>query len=132
MLAFTEIVDRWYAQMLKVPRPRLVALIRLGEKIVSFLADGKADAAGRVTGACHGVSERSRRTLGAGAIPFQLLDDQRFRALLSDEDWGRLPLAIWRRFSKRLADGKTVVYVGEVEEASHQPRRAGGRASSRA
>src|SRR3954454_18294195 len=47
----------------------------------------------------------------------KLLDDGRFHALLSDADWGRLPLAIWRRFSKRHADGKTVVYVGEVEEA---------------
>jgi hypothetical protein len=37
---------------------------------------------------------------------------------LPDEDWGRLPLAIWRRFSKRVADGKTVVYVGEVDEAT--------------
>ena len=42
------------------------------------------------------------------------LCDVRFRALLSDEDWGRLPLATWRRFSKRLADGKTAIYVGEV------------------
>src|SRR5450631_391119 len=42
--------------------------------------------------------------------------DLRFRALLADEDWGRLPLATWRRFSKRLADGKTAVYVGEVIE----------------
>src|SRR5216683_309605 len=48
----------------------------------------------------------------------RLLDDHRFRALLSDEDWGRLPVAIWRRFSKRLEDGKTVIYVGEVDEAS--------------
>ncbi|MEO8317062.1 MAG: DUF4166 domain-containing protein [Bradyrhizobium sp.] len=47
-----------------------------------------------------------------------LLDDYRFHDLLPDEDWGRLPLAIWRRFSKRFADGETVVYVGEVEEAS--------------
>ena len=46
-----------------------------------------------------------------------LLDDRRFHALLSDADWGRLPLAIWRRFSKRHADGKTVVYVGEVDES---------------
>ena len=46
-----------------------------------------------------------------------LLDDHRFHDLLPDEDWGRLPLAIWRRFSKRFADGETVVYVGEVEEA---------------
>src|SRR5437667_841883 len=47
-----------------------------------------------------------------------LLDDRRFHDLLPDEDWGRLPLAIWRRFSKRFADGETVVYVGTVEEAS--------------
>jgi len=46
------------------------------------------------------------------------LDDFRFHALLPDEEWGRLPLAIWRRFSKRLADGKTVVYVGEIDEAA--------------
>ena len=32
-----------------------------------------------------------------------LLDDRRFHNLLPDEEWGRLPLAIWRRFSKRLA-----------------------------
>jgi hypothetical protein len=42
MLAFTELVDRWYTQMLRVPRPRLVALIKLGEKIVSFLPVGKS------------------------------------------------------------------------------------------
>jgi hypothetical protein len=47
----------------------------------------------------------------------KLLDDNRFRALLPDDEWGRLPLAVWRRFSKRLADGKTIVYLGEVEEA---------------
>lgn len=48
----------------------------------------------------------------------KLLDDHRFRRLLPPEDWGRLPVAIWRRFSKRLVDGATVVYVGEVEECS--------------
>jgi len=61
----------------------------------------------------------SSRTTRLPAPPSSiLLDDPRFRALLSDEDWGRLPLAIWRRFSKRFANGKTVVYVGEVDEAS--------------
>jgi DNA-binding transcriptional regulator GbsR (MarR family) len=44
MLAFTELVDRWYMQMLNVPRPRLVALIKLGEKIVSLLPGGKSKA----------------------------------------------------------------------------------------
>ena len=46
--------------------------------------------------------------------PTKLRDDSRFRALLPDDAWGRLPVAIWRRFSKRLADGATIVYVGEV------------------
>jgi hypothetical protein len=59
----------------------------------------------------------SNRIIKSPASPAsRLLDDHRFRALLSDEDWGRLPLAVWRRFSRRLADGATVVYVGEVEE----------------
>ena len=40
MLAFTELVDRWYTQMLRVPRQRLIALVRLGEKIVGYLPTG--------------------------------------------------------------------------------------------
>lgn len=42
MLAFTELVDRWYTQMLKVPRPRLMALIKLGEKIANLLPAGRS------------------------------------------------------------------------------------------
>jgi hypothetical protein len=45
------------------------------------------------------------------------LGDVRFRALLSDVDWERLPPATRQRFSKRLADGRTAIYVGEVQEA---------------
>jgi DNA-binding transcriptional regulator GbsR (MarR family) len=37
MLKFVEMMDRWYAQMLTVPRPALAALIRLGAKVLSFL-----------------------------------------------------------------------------------------------
>jgi Domain of unknown function (DUF4166) len=48
----------------------------------------------------------------------KLLDDPRFHALLSDEDWGRLPLAVWRRFSKRLADGGTMIYVGDIDQVN--------------
>ena len=44
------------------------------------------------------------------------LGDLRFRALLADDDWAALPLAVRRRFSKRLAGGRTVVYAGEVLE----------------
>lgn len=61
----------------------------------------------------------SARLSGSNAPPsahIKLLDDRRFRTLLSDQDWGRLPLATWRRFSKRVADGDTVVYVGVVDE----------------
>ncbi len=41
MLSFVEMLDRWYAQMLKVPRPQVAALIRLGTRIVNFLPLGK-------------------------------------------------------------------------------------------
>ena len=41
MLAFVETLDRWYAQMLTVPKPKLAALIRLGTRIVSLLPLGK-------------------------------------------------------------------------------------------
>lgn len=52
----------------------------------------------------------------AGPSADNSLGDLRFRALLSDEDWASLPLAVRRRFSKRLAGGRTVVYAGEVLE----------------
>ena len=42
--------------------------------------------------------------------------DPRFRALLSDADWTSLPLPIRRRFSKRLADGNTAIYLGQIRE----------------
>jgi uncharacterized protein DUF4166 len=44
------------------------------------------------------------------------LGDLRFRALLSHHDWAALPPAIRKRFSRRLADGATVVYAGTVIE----------------
>jgi Domain of unknown function (DUF4166) len=53
------------------------------------------------------------RNDGADVPP---LGDLRFRALMADADWGKLPLPIRRRFSKRLADGETAVYVGEILE----------------
>jgi hypothetical protein len=45
-----------------------------------------------------------------------IIGDFRFRALLSEDDWARLPPATRRRFSKRLAGGESTVYVGEIEE----------------
>ena len=37
MLIFTQTVAGWYAQMEKVPRPKLMMLIRLGARIINFL-----------------------------------------------------------------------------------------------
>jgi Domain of unknown function (DUF4166) len=59
-------------------------------------------------------AQRSRLQASQAKLP----DDSRFRPLLSDDDWGRLPVATWRRFSTRRADGGTIVYVGEVDDAS--------------
>jgi len=44
--------------------------------------------------------------------------DTRFRALMCAEDWESLPLPIRRRFSKRLANGATALYAGEVLETT--------------
>ena len=117
MLAFMELMDGWYSQMLTVPRPSLVALIRLGARVVSFLpaakdeigADGRIGSA-RCVSKNHPASTQPRSTLALG--------DVRFRALMAEADWGRLPLPIRRRFSKRLAGGETAVYVGEIEETT--------------
>jgi hypothetical protein len=44
------------------------------------------------------------------------LGDLRFRALIPADDWASLPPSIRRRFSRRLAGGRTAVFVGEVVE----------------
>lgn len=41
LLGFVETLDRWYAQMLTVPKQKLAALIRLGTRIVSLLPAGR-------------------------------------------------------------------------------------------
>jgi hypothetical protein len=42
--------------------------------------------------------------------------DLRFRALVGEAGWGRLPAAVQRRFSKRLTAGEAVLYPGAVLE----------------
>jgi DNA-binding transcriptional regulator GbsR (MarR family) len=41
MLAFVELMDGWYSQMLTVPKSRLAPLIRLGARVFSFLPEAK-------------------------------------------------------------------------------------------
>ena len=65
------------------------------------------------------MSEAAKRTvrLQPGTAD-SLLRDLRFRRLLSDDDWMRLPPPVRHRFSKRLAAGGTVTYVGEVVDVA--------------
>lgn len=42
--------------------------------------------------------------------------DDRYRRLLGEDAWSRLPRAVQRRFSRPHADGETTVYRGHVEE----------------
>ena len=51
------------------------------------------------------------------------LPDTRFRALLGEAGWARLPAAIRRRFGKRLRQGDSVAYQGVVTRM--QMNRAG-------
>jgi hypothetical protein len=60
------------------------------------------------------LADRRRDTAIAADV---VVADPRFRALLSEADWAALPPPIRRRFSKRLADGNTAIYVGEIRES---------------
>ncbi len=53
---------------------------------------------------------------GTGPTKSATLTDVRFRRLLGEDQWGRLPLEVRRRFSKRLGPGDSVVYRGRVLE----------------
>ena len=63
----------------------------------------------------------ARRVEGAGftpalAFPEAELHDFRFRALLGEEAWARLPEPVRARFSHRYAEGRMVAYAGTVDE----------------
>jgi hypothetical protein len=61
----------------------------------------------------HIDARLARHALTGDAIAPEPVDP-RFRALLTDEDWHRLPTAIRRRFSKRVSGGRTAVYSGHI------------------
>jgi hypothetical protein len=52
----------------------------------------------------------------AALAPSHAVVDLRFRALVGEDGWARLPAAVQRRFSKRLAPGETLFYDGELIE----------------
>lgn len=62
---------------------------------------------------------RARPTMGQDLPPPAPADlhDLRFRALLGEAGWSRLPQAVRDRFSKRLRPGMAVTYVGEITES---------------
>ncbi len=71
------------------------------------------------------TGESARRTYPIEAIIPNTADrtggspaDLRFRALLPEQDWIRLPEAIRRRFTKRLGVGQTAVYTGRIAEVA--------------
>ena len=47
MLDFVETMDRWYAEMSVVPKPKIAAMIRLGSRIVRLLSLGKSNRGAR-------------------------------------------------------------------------------------
>ncbi len=65
-----------------------------------------------------------RRLAEIFSVEPTLLGDMRFQSLLGADAWRILPVAIRRRFAKRLPPGGSVVYTGEIIEAdvSHAGR----------
>jgi hypothetical protein len=59
---------------------------------------------------------------GAKILPFPVrrrpadIADIRFRALLGEAGWARLPESVRRRFGQHVEGGRTLVYVGEIVE----------------
>jgi hypothetical protein len=66
--------------------------------------------------------ERSRA--GSNVIPFRLelrrppaaIEDLRFRALVGEAAWERLPAVVRARFERHIGAGATILYAGEVVE----------------
>ncbi len=68
-----------------------------------------------VNGRAQATEARSYSWPHPPAHPIQSTqEDPRFRDLVAPHEWNRLPWPIRRRFTHRLADGETTVFVGEV------------------
>jgi hypothetical protein len=65
--------------------------------------------------AARHLTRHADAVAGGGALATDgSIADIRFRALIGEGAWERLPETVRRRFSKRLADGETIVYCGRV------------------
>jgi hypothetical protein len=42
MRSFTETMSNWYEQIMRIPRPKLLGVIRLGSKVIDYLPIRKA------------------------------------------------------------------------------------------
>jgi hypothetical protein len=62
------------------------------------------------------IAARPEETRSGTITGSEAIGDERFRALLSESEWTALSEAVRRRFSRRMADGRTAIYVGEVLE----------------
>ena len=47
-------------------------------------------------------------------VPSFELGDLRFRTLVGEKDWAKLPAAVRARFSKSVTGGRAIVYAGEI------------------
>ncbi len=135
MLGFVESLDRWYAQMLTVPKPKLA--LPAARHADRQPAAARPAEIGRMRTSCmpkystkhstvfdvepeRAIAPVSRGEPDRGPAddggPDPKLGDLRFRALMQERNGIAKPVAIRRRFSKRLPAGGTTVYSGEVLE----------------
>jgi hypothetical protein len=56
------------------------------------------------------------RPRARSAAPAPGVGDLRFRTLVGEESWARLPEAVRARFGRQVGEGRSIVYAGEVVE----------------
>ena len=61
MEGFVATVDRWYDQMLAIPAPKIMALMRMGSRVASLVGLGRRETQGAVGGARWRNRRRKRR-----------------------------------------------------------------------
>ena len=117
MLEFVGTVDRSFGELMRLPAPTLMALLRMGGAIGRMVTGTAAPRAQdrwsewpcpppSDTCAIRTPSARAHARAVAG------IGDSRFRALVGEAAWRTLPPAVRRRFSKRLGRGETALYRG--------------------